>query len=1479
MTVGNPFFLLLLILIPFLVLFYRFVEGERMHIVSSLLFWTLKTHRESASPERKRPPFDLILLLRILFICSCAFALSDIRLPSYLAGKEETIILVMDTSASMKAKYGNNSRFEKAREQARHIVSAHSGAAKFRIISTTDVQGSAGFTDMAKDMCFRTLSSLSATDEPGFLVLAVTKALETPQQEGRVEIFLVSDGGFGEEEREFIEPLVKRKVLHFISAGEPVDNVGIVRFVPREHVQRQGTWDVLMRLANSGASRAEFGLVLHKEGSAFERIFVSLDPSEVRDYVFTVHGAGTVEARLELEDGLESDNSAYAVLPGGCTKDVLLVSPGNRYLEQALSLDPLVRLSVRTPEEAAVFGTAGYDLVVLDRTDSAALPDRGRIMLVDSFPPGIEAKRERRVSDPEITSIDPEHPITEGLLLNGVSIFRASPAPAFAGSRALIRYGDKLLAQTVPSDSGEILVLHFDVLESTFPLSPDFPRFIERVLSWYFPENRKASRTQVLTGSEYRFASVRDSVFVETPGGMRIPGEPICGEYRIGSLIEAGLYLVKNGPQPYNVAVNLCNSKETDTRNIFFADGEAGAGNRNRTAGRLDKPTNSFSLWPVFSLCATVFLLAEAVLHGARRTEKKSATRARFLVFRGLSLCALVGALVLYFIPSISRYGTIFFVMDVSESVSPFARASFERFVETVLERKHPEEKAGLLLFGRDVSVENAPRTGFFRPTYTSVVDKSGTDIEKALSRAASLMPEGGSKCIILLSDGNETAGNARRGAAALGAMGIRTLCVIPDPAGGTGEALIKDILIAEPVRASEPHRIAVMVESSVRSRAVISLSVDDAFAGEDEVLLYPGLTTFGYVGEFSKGGIHRYSAELRTEDDTIPENNRFSKLVTVEDEPSILYVSGPGSASESFLKALTVQGIHIQRATPETMPKTLSGLLRFESLIFDDVHAGEFSLETMRIVERYVRDAGGGFLMIGGGDSFGAGGYYKTPVEAVLPVYMDDSTQADMPGVSIVAVVDKSGSMAGKLSDDRQKIDLVKSAVRSTMETLHTEYSFGILAFDLKPVWIRKLAKMQRTDGSAPELDTRLENMESSGDSHLYEALQEARRSLSGDRNAVKHIIVLSDGVVTDADFAGLCKELRDQGITVTTMAVGADADLGLMREIADSCGGRAYFTADFKEIPQFFSSELQVVTQRLITEEMFFPVIASDGGVLSGIVQDDIPPLFGFVTTYPKQDARQVLSAAGGKPLLAVWEYGLGRAAAFTSDVQGRWSKQWLTWKRLPKVFSQLVRWIGKSESGRYLIHSSIENGTVSMSLDALGESGEFLNGLDPVAVISGKERKLLHLTQSQPGRYEAGFGISVGETTYVSLSLHAAQYTTDRTVKTFGIEVPYSSEFEKAKPDYDLLGDIASLASGKAGTVRDESLLHEALRSELNASFQDSGSEEQPFLRTWLLLASLMVFCLELAVSMICGRSMPGSDGRNKRMQKKRLRISIR
>jgi uncharacterized membrane protein len=637
-------------------------------------------------------------------------------------------------------------------------------------------------------------------------------------------------------------------------------------------------------------------------------------------------------------------------------------------------------------------------------------------------------------------------------------------------------------------------------------------------------------------------------------------------------------------------------------------------------------------------------------------------------------------------------------------------------------------------------------------------------------------------------------------------------------------------------------------VESLGPAPARIKHMRDGVIQEEKGISLTPGLQWVSFAQVLQSRGHHTFEVLLESAEDTLAENNWLQGAVEVKGSARVLYLYNAGEPASYFSRLLEVQGYSVVRADAEKSALGLAELSAYDLLVLDNVPAYRLTQVKMEAIERYVRDTGGGLVVLGGPQSFGAGGYYRTPLERVLPVDMRPPGRVDLPQVSLLFLLDKSGSM-GSGPQGSTKLDLAKAAAASAAELLNATDHVGILAFDAEWDWVLPFRQV----GNGEWISESLSALTSDGGTDLHKAMGEAHRAFAGKQAAVKHLIVLSDGLTDKKDFPSLVRRMAQAGITVSTVSIGQDADKALMLGIARDGKGRAYATSDPASIPRIFTTETLLVARDLLVEKLSRPRVTRAVGPLRGFGSAAVPPLRGYVLTHAKSRA-ELFMQVSDDPLLVSWRYGLGVATAFTSELSGRWAAEWQDWAELPRWVAQVTRGAARriaDEGVRTEIQQAPDG--IRVRADFVSAVGGFRNQLRLSSILTaGGRAEEIAFQQVAPGRYEARLGALARG---VNLLTIYAQEATGETpiVATLPLVSAYPKEYRDVRPNTALLSRLVEATGGR--TIEPDRLA-EGIRRLLTPA-PDKGTRHE---ETWWILSglALSLFLVDLALRRLVERA---------------------
>ncbi|MEW6126385.1 MAG: VWA domain-containing protein [Acidobacteriota bacterium] len=810
--------------------------------------------------------------------------------------------------------------------------------------------------------------------------------------------------------------------------------------------------------------------------------------------------------------------------------------------------------------------------------------------------------------------------------------------------------------------------------------------------------------------------------------------------------------------------------------------------------------TNPSALLLLLLIPAAIYLARHSLANLSRlRARWSVGVRIAILVLLTLALAGLR-------VRTTSRDLALIFLVDVSASVAQNQHQSAIEFINREVARAAPRDFIGVIVFGRDASVELAPTRKEILGEWklneiSSAPARDYTNVAGALKLAAALVPDEAVGRLVLISDGNENLENAIAEAKLLKAESIevhtRLVSTTSETAAQQGEIAVRELTAPEQLAEGEAFELKATVDSTVDTAAKLRVFRNDTLIAEREVqLTAAGENVFVLPERIEQKGFYTYRAEIESPNvDTFVQNNSREAFSFVEGRPKVLYVTGDAQPSSALMRVLS-EGNFVADLS-RAAPASLAGFQNYDLVIFDNLPATQLTKEQMRMTQAYVKDLGGGFLMIGGEQSFGPGGYYKTPVEEVLPVSLDVRQKKHFPALALALVIDKSGSMLQVEGGGRNKLELALEAASTAVDFLSERDGVTIIAFDSEPQTVVPLTKVENKKKIIGDIQT----IQAGGGTVMYPGIKQAFETLQTSDAQIKHIIVLSDGQSEPGDFADIAQTVNQAGMTLSTIAVGNDADVAGMQTIAKIGGGRFYFTDRAETLPQIFTREAFLASRSTIIEEPFQARLVRSTQATEGVDWTQSPPLGGYVGTAERDSLNSpaITSLVSDKddPVYAVWQYGLGRAAAFTSDAKGRWAASWLNWSGFGQFWTQVLRDTLRRQGASDLQpRVEINAGKGHITVEAVTPEGGFKNNLRLNAHIVTPDFTTLDvpLEQTSSGRYEGDF-TATGRGAYLVSVTEAGGAVAPVT----GSVNSYSPEFNITNADTNLLAEISEATGG--------------------------------------------------------------------------------
>ncbi|HVT13988.1 MAG TPA: VWA domain-containing protein [Fimbriimonadaceae bacterium] len=812
-------------------------------------------------------------------------------------------------------------------------------------------------------------------------------------------------------------------------------------------------------------------------------------------------------------------------------------------------------------------------------------------------------------------------------------------------------------------------------------------------------------------------------------------------------------------------------------------------------------------------------------VHGMAKGRKRFAFVVRFIL-AGLLIFALAG-------PESRRPNVglcTMFLLDRSDSVPDAEKQRAEKFVDEALKQLGKDQQAGVIAFGREPVVDAAPGGRRDLGRVLSQVDGSASDLASAIRLASAGFPDGKGRRIVVLTDGNETSGDAMEAASVSASDGIPIDFVQLGNSGAVAEVSVLDLQAPTEMRTDQPFDIRVLVDSTKEQDAVLALDRDGTLVKETPVHLNAGRTALIVTDKVAGVGFHRYRATIRAKEDLDNRNNVGMGFVSVKGKSKVL-VMQENPNSSLLAQALRKSGVDVDLGGPGSLPSRPEEFQSYDAIIFNDFNADSVQPLQMKLIQAAVRDSGVGFAMIGGENSFLPGGYYGTPIADVLPVDLNIRQRKSFPSTSICIMIDVSGSM-GMEEDGIPKVRLAAKAASETVKLMSPLDRVGVAG---STDGIEFVAPMQPLVNKEAVIG-QIERLQVGGGGIFCKpSVDVGEKTMLAEPSQVKHFIMLADG--DDCDMQEGCDavvaRMRAEKITTSCVAIGDGKDVAFLQRLAAIGGGRFYLAKRANQLPAIMTQDAAVMSRSAIEEGVFYPKMVAGEEILRGI--DSTPPLRAYDLTDSRPLARIGMKTKKDDPLLAVWQYGLGTSLAFTSDAQARWAQAWIGWEGFPTFWAQALRAIvRRAPLNQYdvKVRDDGARGQIEVkAFDALGNPLTATNAAVRVSTPSGDTREVT-LNQQGPGLYTGSFDAAeLGS--YIVTVAEKDPSGVER-VSSTGFSLPYPAEYRTTRPNRPLLARMADQTKGV-----EESQPSQALRTVPNPG--ESISELWPL---FIFLAALVL-----------------------------------
>lgn len=724
-----------------------------------------------------------------------------------------------------------------------------------------------------------------------------------------------------------------------------------------------------------------------------------------------------------------------------------------------------------------------------------------------------------------------------------------------------------------------------------------------------------------------------------------------------------------------------------------------------------------------------------------------------------------------------------------------------------------------------------AARAHSLPPTAAAAGAPGATDLERAVEAAVAAAPRGGR--VVVLSDGEQTTGDATRAGAAARARDV-TVDVVPLTDSARRDAALTRLDAPAAVHQGDTISLLVTVRSTSAARATLSVALDGGRATSQVIRLRAGENPFTLSYTAVTAGWHTFRARVSLANDQRAQNDELTASVRVGAPPRVIVASIVPSPPIAAI--LTARGVRATVAPPAALPRAAAGYATVDAVVLDDVPADLLGANQIAALGAAVQDGGLGLLTLGGRHAYSLGGYAHSGLDRLLPVSSLSPGDLQRRHLAVELVLDRSGSMADTAGNEGiPKMTMAKSAARQTAEFISSNGDeLGIMGFDSVP---RPVLPMQRV---APGATTKsvlaqIGGVTADGGTDIYKGLKAGLAQLLTSQSPNRHMILLTDGISQPHDYSDLLQQFKQHRIAVATVALGTDVDAALLRRIAKATGGNVYATKLARDLPKIFIKETRLSAEpvQIIGPQQVLPQGSSP--IVRSLVGVELPALSGNVVTRLRTGAQVDLIARSAsdrtEPALAQWGYGTGRVVSWTPGLGAPWATRWTAQTAL---WNDAVRWAARGVAPEPAVVTTAVGTSLALQVDLAAAGPTPATRLTGALERPGGDGVRVVLEENAPSVYSADLPALPAGSYPLTLALPAA-LGGPRRVR---VDVPYPAEYLPTALGRSTLAQLAEQTGGQILAPEQPSALTGDSRS----------------LRVPLLVVATLLFLASVAARML-------------------------
>ncbi|MGB8411282.1 MAG: VWA domain-containing protein [Candidatus Binatus sp.] len=784
-------------------------------------------------------------------------------------------------------------------------------------------------------------------------------------------------------------------------------------------------------------------------------------------------------------------------------------------------------------------------------------------------------------------------------------------------------------------------------------------------------------------------------------------------------------------------------------------------------------------------------------------------------------------------------------IVDVSASITPAMRTWALKLIRDDLGLRAGDPAYMFAASAVPQSI-GAVESAFANGTGCAECGPGATNLESALYRIAA-DPDAHGGPAVMVTDGWQNRGDAERAISAIVSAEIRLDIFTPPGARSIPNVAMTALSLPPALEKAAAFALGVTLENlnDVSVTGTVTIERDGALIDERKVTLARGSQRFDFPVRNETAGLASYTAAFKPDNpalDAYPEDDSLKGWVGVGARRKVLILTD--SARDANYLGIVVNRMGLEpTVVPVTGAAWDGAVSGYDAILINNVPSERIAPAAQNAMAEYVRH-GGSLAMVGGDSSFGLGGYADSPLAAVMPVTMKPPQHKEKKR-ALVLIIDKSGSMGRN-----DKLTYAKAAAETVTRTLKDNDLIGVVGFDSQPFVVIPLQSVAQ---SRPYFDQMINRLSAHGQTFMIPALREAERMLGNSGAQVKHVVILTDGETggTAEMYYDLVSRMHHDGdTTISTIAVGRDANVDLLQKIARYGGGSYYQTDNPSNLPQLFVEDFRAHGGEItMVEKEFTPRTENPDAILKDLAARQMPPLKGYVSTEikPRATMSMYVDRSGTRePVIASWKYGAGKAMAVTTDASGRWSGRWVSANVFQPLWDRMLAWMTPEIPAEPKIDVALGYNAGRINIKLTDYSAEPGNAARLVTVLVTRPdgtRTETALTEEVVGELSGSIDAPAPGNYYFEIRSPAGK---DKKFPplAFTVSPSVNAELPQPEPNYGLLEQLASATGGRLNP------------SPAEVSTERATLERRVSMNPYLLVAAMIMLIGEALVRRLTG-----------------------